>query len=207
MKEVTLGSNEFKALSSDNRVRILKMLNERKYTLTEISKKLGLASPSSKQHLEVLLKSNLVELIDEGRKWKYYSLARKGRDLLEAEERQTTVLLLLSLTGLIFFGLLFAYTNPNIFSGNLGGFAGEQLAAPGMSAEKNSAADAGNEQSVGGTAGNSQAAIESTALDNTVQEPLPEKPDTTPIAIALIIVAAIMIALVLQYGSIRKSIA
>src|SRR3989344_6260582 len=127
MKEVTLGSAEFKALSSDNRVKILKMLNERKYTLTEIAKKLELTSPSSKQHLDILLKSNLVELIDEGRKWKYYALTRKGKDLIDAEERQTTVLLLLSITGIMFFGLMFIYTNPLLLQA---GSAGLEYAAP-----------------------------------------------------------------------------
>src|SRR3989344_3913618 len=127
MKEVTLGSNEFKALSSDNSVKILKMLNERKYTLTEIAGKLSLTSPSSKQHLDILLKSQLVQMIDEGRKWKYYELTRKGKDLLDAEERQTTVLLLLSVTGIMFFGLMFLYTNPYLLQA---GNAGLEYAAP-----------------------------------------------------------------------------
>src|SRR3989338_1881 len=127
MKEVTLGSNEFKALSSDNRIKILKMLNERKYTLTEIAKKLSLTSPSSKQHLDILLKSQLVQMIDEDRKWKYYELTRKGKDLIDAEERQTTVLLLLSVTGIMFFGLLFLYTNPLLLQA---GSAGLEYAAP-----------------------------------------------------------------------------
>src|SRR3989338_9084401 len=175
MKEVTLGSNEFKALSSDNRIKILKMLNERKYTLTEIAKKLSLTSPSSKQHLDILLKSQLVQMIDEDRKWKYYELTRKGKDLIDAEERQTTVLLLLSLTGIMFFGLMFLYTNPYLLQGIN---ASQEYAQPKL-----------DSQIVSGSQGTSiagdttdktapSAAIQSTAPSPETTSELPsEKPD------------------------------
>jgi len=203
MKEVTLGSTEFKALSSDNRVKILKMLNERKYTLTEIAKKLELTSPSSKQHLDILLKSNLVELIDEGRKWKYYALTRKGKDLIDAEQRQTTVLLLLSITGIMFFGLMFLYTNPNLISA---ANAGQSYVQPAPVLE-NVADTQQGATIVGEEANKADATIQSTAPSaETTGEIPPEKQDTTPVAIALIVVAGIMILLVLQYGKIRKII-
>jgi DNA-binding transcriptional ArsR family regulator len=205
MKEVTLGSSEFKALSSDNRVKILKMLNERKFTLTEIAKKLNLTSPSSKQHLDILLKSQLVELIDEGRKWKYYSLTRKGKDLLDAEERQTTVLLLLSLTGIMFFGLMFLYTNPYLLQGIN---AGNEYVQPRLDSTVSPTTTEQGASIAGNTAQDKtapSAAIQSTAPSPETTSELPsEKPDTTPVAIALIVVAGIMILLVLQYSKIRK---
>ena len=202
MKEVTLGSNEFKALSSDNRVKILKMLNERKFTLTEIAKKLNLTSPSSKQHLDILLKSQLVEMIDEGRKWKYYSLTRKGKDLIDAEERQTTVLLLLSLTGIMFFGLMFLYTNPYLLQG---ANAGQEYVQPNLQTTAQPTAEQGASIAGNTAADKSAAAIQSTAPSpETTGEPPSEKTDTTPVAIALIVVAGIMILLILQYSKIRK---
>ena len=222
MKEVTLGSSEFKALSSDNRVKILKMLNERKFTLTEISKKLGLTSPSSKQHLEILLKSRLVELIDEGRKWKYYALTRKGKDLIDAEERQTTVLLLLSVTGIMFFGLLFFYTNPYLLQGGEAGLQYAQPIQPALEAQVTSGtapsptgAEDGTAEIIAGDSIAEDVANKSAppTLENTappVESPRSAeaaKPDTTPIAIALIVVAGVMILLVLQYNKIRKILA
>ncbi len=208
MKEVTLGSNEFKALSSDNRVKILKMLNERKYTLTEIAKKLSLTSPSSKQHLEILLKSQLVQLIDEGRKWKYYELTRKGKDLLDAEERQTTILLLLSVTGIMFFGLLFLYTNPYLLQAGSAGLEYASSSGPALEAQVTSGtAPSAENDAVAGSADKTGLEITNEAPAETLRVSQIEKPDTIPVAIALIVVAGIMILLVLQYNKIRKILA
>lgn len=98
MAELQLGSQEFKALSSDVRVGILKMLKDRNYTLTELSEKLEMAAPSTKQHLEILVGNGLIEQRDEGRKWKYYSLTRKGKYLLLGDKHDTVVLVVLSLS-------------------------------------------------------------------------------------------------------------
>lgn len=106
MEELTISSQEFKALSSDNRTKMLKLLVERNHTLTEISKKIGISSPSSKQHLDVLKNAQLVELLDEGRKWKYYSLTRKGKKILHSKENQTQVFILLSVASIAFIGVL-----------------------------------------------------------------------------------------------------
>ncbi|MEW6294812.1 MAG: winged helix-turn-helix domain-containing protein [Candidatus Diapherotrites archaeon] len=111
MVEITLSSNEFKALSSDTRVHIIKLLKQRNHTLTEISSKLNLASPTIKQHLDILVQSNLVQLNDEGRKWKYYALTRKGKNILEPS-MQTNVLILvgISFIALMFVTYLFSFT-------------------------------------------------------------------------------------------------
>lgn len=83
MDEVRLSSGEFKALSSDTRLHIIRLLRERNHNITELSKKLGLSAPTVKQHLEVLAGSNIVMVIDNNRKWKYYCLTRKGKNLAE----------------------------------------------------------------------------------------------------------------------------
>jgi DNA-binding transcriptional ArsR family regulator len=115
MAELTISSSELKVLSSDTRVKIMKLLSERNHTLTELSKKLGLASPTIKQHLELLQQSNLIEQNDEGRKWKYYSLTRKGKKIIKPEE--TSVIILLATTGIgliavvfLFVGLIGSYS-------------------------------------------------------------------------------------------------
>jgi DNA-binding transcriptional ArsR family regulator len=82
MGEITLSKEEFRALASETRTGIMKLLGERNHTLSEISKKMALAAPTVKQHLTVLEAVGLIECIDEGRKWKYYSLTKKGRKIL-----------------------------------------------------------------------------------------------------------------------------
>lgn len=100
--EIRIGKEEFKALSSDTRISIIKMLNSRNFTLSELSAKLNMSSPTIKQHLETLVNSDLIEQKDEGRKWKYYSLTRKGKKIIEPEDSHIMILLGASLIGLMF---------------------------------------------------------------------------------------------------------
>ncbi len=111
MGEVQLTKTEFRALSSGSRTAILKSLLERNYTLSELSEKLGMAAPTIKEHANILLETGLIELRDEGRKWKYYSLTRKGSDLLEAKQRQSNILIILSGTAVVLAGLLFTLSS------------------------------------------------------------------------------------------------
>ncbi|MFH1588412.1 MAG: winged helix-turn-helix domain-containing protein [Candidatus Diapherotrites archaeon] len=94
MDEMQIGSMEIKALSSETRTEILKLLNERKYTLSELSKKKGIAASSMKQQLEILEESELIHGIDEGRKWKYYSLTPKGKKLIESRNKPMQIALI-----------------------------------------------------------------------------------------------------------------
>jgi DNA-binding transcriptional ArsR family regulator len=104
MKELTLSQNELKALASQTRVKILKLLNERNHTLSELSKKLNFSSPTIKQHLETLVNTQIIQQMNEGRKWKYYSLTRKGKNMLQPEE--TNFVLLLSISSIALIGLI-----------------------------------------------------------------------------------------------------
>lgn len=109
MAEVKLGRTEFKALSSDTRTQIIKFLDERNYTLSEISKKLELSAPTVKQHLEILENSEIIIQIDSGHKWKYYTLTKKGKILIKGEET-THILIVIGasfvLLAFLLFGLL-----------------------------------------------------------------------------------------------------
>lgn len=116
--DMIISSNELKALSSETRTEILKLLNERKYTLAELSKIKKVSAPSMKQQLKVLEENQLIYQLDEGRKWKYYSLSKKGKQLLESRKKPIHVTLILSasiillvLTGIVF------YSNTLLYSG------------------------------------------------------------------------------------------
>ena len=62
---------------------------------SELSFELNLSVPTVKEHLNALEQAGLVERHDEGRKWKYYSLTKKGKAVLQPQE--TTILLVLGL--------------------------------------------------------------------------------------------------------------
>ena len=83
---ITLDQESFKALASEVRVDILKKLDERRQTVTDLSGLLNLSKPTLLEHLEKLQAAGLVKRVDEGRKWIYYELSQKGRKLLHPEK-------------------------------------------------------------------------------------------------------------------------
>ncbi len=62
MSEATLSlqSADFKALSSKTRVGVLKALQSRPHTVSELSSRLDLSAPTLKEHVEVLISAGLV---------------------------------------------------------------------------------------------------------------------------------------------------
>jgi len=91
--EVKLSQKTFKALANPTRIAILKQLDKRRFTQSELSENLGFAIPTIKQHLQDLEKAGLVSILDEGRKWKYVELTKDGKAILHPEEKKIWILL------------------------------------------------------------------------------------------------------------------
>jgi len=91
--KITLDQESFRALASDVRVEILKRLDARRETVTDLSNLLTLSKPTLLEHLEKLQSAGLVKRIDEGRKWIYYELSVKGRKILHPERVAITLAL------------------------------------------------------------------------------------------------------------------
>src|SRR6266550_7452630 len=91
--KITLDQESFRALASDVRVEILKRLDSRRETVTDLSNLLQLSKPTLLEHLEKLQTAGLVKRIDEGRKWIYYELTDKGRKILHPEKVAITLAL------------------------------------------------------------------------------------------------------------------
>jgi DNA-binding transcriptional ArsR family regulator len=68
-----------RALGDETRLRILRLLRERDYYLTEIAERLELSKPTIKHHLAQLRAAGLVTLIEEGG-LSYFSLRRERLD-------------------------------------------------------------------------------------------------------------------------------
>jgi DNA-binding transcriptional ArsR family regulator len=106
-KRIILDDKSFKALSAETRIQILKKLLERRMTLSELSKKLSLKNSTIKEHCELLMGAELLKKIDEGRKWKYYELTNKGKNIINPNPfEQAQVLVMLSVGAIIFSGIL-----------------------------------------------------------------------------------------------------
>lgn len=91
--DVKLSQKTFKALANSTRIAILKQLDKRKFTQSELSENLGFAVPTIKQHIFDLEKADLVLVVDEGRKWKYVELTKNGKAILHPEEKKIWILL------------------------------------------------------------------------------------------------------------------
>ena len=85
-EKILIDRKTLKAISSDTRMDLLKHLSNRRYTLSELSKKMDLKNPTIKEHLDNLIDSNLVKKEESENKWKYYSLTRKGKKIIQPEE-------------------------------------------------------------------------------------------------------------------------
>ena len=96
-EKITLDRKAFKVLASDTRIDILKHLNIRRMTLTELSRRLGMSASTVKEHMENLSSAGLVEQKDDGHKWKYYELTGKGKNIVNPVERKVFFVLGLSL--------------------------------------------------------------------------------------------------------------
>jgi DNA-binding transcriptional ArsR family regulator len=105
--KIVLDRKAFSALAVDSRIRILKALRERRKMLAELSDELGLSASSTKEHMETLLNAGLVERFDDGHKWKYYALTRKGLGIVTPDrEMRVWVVLGMSVMGLLISSLM-----------------------------------------------------------------------------------------------------
>lgn len=113
-ESIKLDRKSFEALAGQTRVKALKSLLRRRKTLTELSEELQLSPSTMKEHLDVLVDSELITQVDEGRKWKYYELTRKGRQIAEPHELRVWIILGLSIVAAAasIFNLLYAFQAP-----------------------------------------------------------------------------------------------
>jgi DNA-binding transcriptional ArsR family regulator len=100
-EKITLDRESFRALSSDTRVAIMKSLDRRRKMLTELSKQLSMSPSTVKEHMDHLAKAGLVVQIDDGHKWKYYELTRKGENVLHPVGTKIWIILSVSILGML----------------------------------------------------------------------------------------------------------
>ncbi|MBW3004986.1 winged helix-turn-helix domain-containing protein [Candidatus Woesearchaeota archaeon] len=91
--KIVLDQDTFKALAAGTRVKILKTLDKRRHTQSELSAVLNISVPTAKEHLSALEKAGLVKRHEEGRKWIYYSLTEKSKCVLDPERKRLWIVL------------------------------------------------------------------------------------------------------------------
>jgi DNA-binding transcriptional ArsR family regulator len=96
-----------KTLTVDTRTDILKSLENRPMTASELSRQLNKHVTTVSEHLDILNKSNLIERVERpGRKWVYYKLTKPGQRILHPESYRWAfifVVTILSFVGVWYF--------------------------------------------------------------------------------------------------------
>jgi DNA-binding transcriptional ArsR family regulator len=119
-EKVVLDRDSFKALSSDTRISILKELDGKRMTITQLSEALRMSKPALLKHMDALIDAKLVKKERKERKWIYYDLTFKGKNILNPDRAKVVVLLstaAISLVGSVIAFLSFAYQNAALASG------------------------------------------------------------------------------------------
>ncbi|MFQ6119585.1 MAG: DUF5667 domain-containing protein, partial [Methanosarcinales archaeon] len=84
--EFKVSKNLLKTITVDTRVDILKSLEDRPMTASELSRFLNKHVTTVAEHLNLIKNSNLIERVERpGRKWIYYKLTREGKKVLHPE--------------------------------------------------------------------------------------------------------------------------
>jgi DNA-binding transcriptional ArsR family regulator len=85
-EKIEVSKKLLKTLTVDTRTDILKSLQNRPMTASELSRKLNKHVTTVSEHLDVLKESNLVEKIERpGRKWIYYRLTKPGESIVHPQ--------------------------------------------------------------------------------------------------------------------------
>ncbi len=101
MTKIVLDAEAFKALASDTRLQILKALDARPLTVSELSRLLNLNKATVFEHLKQLMAADLAKREDDpARKWVYYHLTWKGKNILHPENAQIFLMLGMAALGL-----------------------------------------------------------------------------------------------------------
>ncbi len=79
--EIPVGA--VKPLTNQTRIKILKLLNKRRYNISEISKLLELSKPLVLYHIRILEDAGYVRRVENGHKWVYYELTDVGKAVLK----------------------------------------------------------------------------------------------------------------------------
>ena len=91
--KIVMTQDEFRVLASTTRIDIMKLLDESQLTVSDVSRRLEMNKATVHEHLNKLIEVGLVKKEDTNRKWVYYSLTWKGKNLLHPERVKVMVAL------------------------------------------------------------------------------------------------------------------
>jgi DNA-binding transcriptional ArsR family regulator len=127
-EKITLDQDSFKALASETRIGILKKLDKTQLTVSDLARELKMSKATLFEHLEKLIKVGLIKKKEDNRKWVYYKLTWKGKNILHPERTKIAIVLTV-----VVFACIILVALITIWTGNLPfGFGGDEqdISAP-----------------------------------------------------------------------------
>jgi DNA-binding transcriptional ArsR family regulator len=106
--KIVMTQDEFRVLASTTRIDIMKLLDESQFTVSDVSRRLEMNKATVHEHLNKLIEVGLVKKEDTNRKWVYYSLTWKGKNLLHPERVRVMVVLATIAIAVVIVGLIIA---------------------------------------------------------------------------------------------------
>ena len=86
-KKYIVQARAFKAMSDENRLKILELLHEREYNASELLAEMDFGQSTLSHHMRILLSAGVVQARKNG-KWTYYSLQKKAYEEMAEWIRQ-----------------------------------------------------------------------------------------------------------------------
>ncbi len=99
-----------KALASDTRLEILRILSQRRKIAADLAKMLDLAPSTVNGHLKILEEEGLVKRKETGHKWIYFEITEKGKSLVKPRSPMQFIIILSLGFLMIFFGGFKSFT-------------------------------------------------------------------------------------------------
>ena len=76
-KKYVVQARVFKAMSDENRLKILELLREREYNASELLEEMDFGQSTLSHHMRILLSAGIIRARKNG-KWTYYTLHTKA---------------------------------------------------------------------------------------------------------------------------------
>ena len=86
-KKYIVQARVFKAMSDENRLKILELLHEREYNASELLAEMDFGQSTLSHHMRILLSAGVVQARKNG-KWTYYYLQKKAYEEMAEWIRQ-----------------------------------------------------------------------------------------------------------------------
>jgi DNA-binding transcriptional ArsR family regulator len=105
--KITLDQDTFKVLASETRIEILKNLDRSQLTVSDLARAMNMSKATLFEHLDKMVKVGIIKKVEDKRKWVYYKLTWKGKNILHPERIKIAIVLSIFIAAFIIIAAFF----------------------------------------------------------------------------------------------------